>query len=94
MSDPERQLIPLFHTGHESPESPRIDFFSFGGIREVSLFFIFSSGESGESAQFGWNRARIHYNKKNNTRTCCTKVKESITNQYRTCQMQLELGTY
>ena len=37
-------LIPLFHTGHESPESPQIDFFLFiwgggggGEIREVSL---------------------------------------------------------
>ena len=30
-------FIPLFHTGHESPESPRIDFYPFGGIREVSL---------------------------------------------------------
>ena len=69
-------LIPLFHTGHESPESPRIDFFLFGGIREVSLF-LFSPivmfyksvsiqircryEYSGESAQFGWNRARIHH---------------------------------
>ena len=28
-------LIPLFHTGHESPESPRIDFFidSVGFVR-------------------------------------------------------------
>ena len=24
-------LIPLFHTGHESPESPRIDFFLIRG---------------------------------------------------------------
>ena len=35
-------VIPLFHTGHESPESLRIDFFYIrggGGIREVSLFF-------------------------------------------------------
>ena len=75
-------LIPLFHTGHESPESPRIDFFLIRGgggggrgIREVSLFFspIVMSYESfpiqircryeysGQSAQFGWNRARIHY---------------------------------
>ena len=37
-------VIPLFHTGHESPESPRIDFLLIrggggggGGIREVSL---------------------------------------------------------
>ena len=31
------RLMPLFHTGHESSESPRIDFFLFGGIREVTL---------------------------------------------------------
>ena len=75
-------FIPLFHTGHESPESPRIDFFSYsgggggGGIREVSLYFfspIVMSYESfpiqircryeysGESAQFGSNGARMHY---------------------------------
>ena len=47
---------------------------------------------SGESAQFGWNRARIHYDL-NNIRTCCTKVKESITNQLRICGMQHALGT-
>ena len=29
----------------------------------------------------------------NNTRICCTKVKESITNQLRICGMQHELGT-
>ena len=29
----------------------------------------------------------------NNIRTCCTKVKESITNQLRICGMQHELGT-
>ena len=36
-------VIPLFHTGHESPESTRIDFFLFGGIREVSLIFFLQS---------------------------------------------------
>ena len=48
----QRQIIPLFHTGHESPESPRIDFFSYsggggggGGIREVSLFFLSNRDE-------------------------------------------------
>ena len=30
-------LIPLFHTGYESRESPRIDFLLIGGVREVSL---------------------------------------------------------
>ena len=37
-------LIPLFHTGHESPESPRIDFLIRGGggggfVRFHSIFF-------------------------------------------------------
>ena len=27
----ERHQIPLFHTGHESPESPRVDFFLIRG---------------------------------------------------------------
>ena len=48
---------------------------------------------SEESAQFGWNRARIHYDQQNNIRSCCTKVKESITNELRICRMQHELGT-
>ena len=35
------EIIPLFQTGHESPESPRIDFFFlFGGIGEFSLTFF------------------------------------------------------
>ena len=33
-------FIPLFHTGHESPESPRIDFLLIWGIREVSFNFF------------------------------------------------------
>ena len=44
--DIQKCLIPLFHTGHKSPESPRIDFFLFrggGGIREVSLSFFLQS---------------------------------------------------
>ena len=33
-------LIPLFHTGHESPESPRIDFFlDSGGFVRFHFFF-------------------------------------------------------
>ena len=39
------QIIPLFHTGHESPESPKLIFFLFGGIREVSLFFLSNRDE-------------------------------------------------
>ena len=102
-------LIPLFHTGHESPESPRIDFLidSWGFVR--FHYFFFSNRDvlrvspdsdtislrifGGKSAQFGWNRARIHYDKQNNIRSCCTKVKEQITNQLRICRMQHELGT-
>ena len=30
---------------------------------------------------------------KNNIRTCCTEIKESITNQLRICGMQHELDT-
>ena len=47
----------------------------------------------GELAQIGWNRTRIRYDSQNNIRTCCTKVKESITNQLRICRIQHELGT-
>ena len=69
-------VIPLFHTGHESPESPRIDFFLIRGDSWGFIIFfapIVMSYESspiqircryeyaGESAQFGWNRPRIHY---------------------------------
>ena len=36
-------LIPLFHTGHESSESPRIDFLLIRGIREVSLKIFLQS---------------------------------------------------
>ena len=98
-------LIPLFHTGHESP---RIDFFlirgdSWGFIKFFSPIVKFYESVpiqircrfeySGESAQFGWNRARIHYDKHYNIRTCCTKVKESIKNQLRIWRMQHELAT-
>ena len=68
--------IPLFHTGHESPELPRIDFLlirgdSWGFIKKISPIVMvyesvpiqigFRHEYSGESAQFGWNRTRIHY---------------------------------
>ena len=106
-----RHLIPLFHTGHESPESPRIDFFLFGGIREVSLFFFSNRDElrvipDSETmplrifGRIGSIRLESRKNSlrlENNIRTCCTKVKESITNQLRICGMQRgmqhELGT-
>ena len=47
----------------------------------VSIQVQFRYEYSGELAPFGWNRARIQYDKQNNIRTCCTKVKESTTNQ-------------
>ena len=67
-------IIPLFHTGHESP---RIDFFfcirgkGGGGGREVSFFFSYrdvlrvSPDLDTMSLRifggFGWNRTRMHY---------------------------------
>ena len=66
----------IIHTGHESPESPRIDFLlirgdSWGFIIFFSPIVIFYESVpiqirfryeySGESAQFGWNRARIRF---------------------------------
>ena len=53
-------VIPIFHTGHKSPESPQI----WGGrIREESVLIQIRCRHeySGGSAQFGWNRARDHY---------------------------------
>ena len=54
------------------PHRPRIDFLLIQGTREVSLKKISNRDvllvgpysdtmSSGESAQFDWNRARIHY---------------------------------
>ena len=89
-------FIPLFHTGQESPKSPLIEFFFIGGggggggggeIIQILIFYksvpiqIRCRYEySGESAQFGWNFARIHYDEQSNIRTCCTKVNASVKN--------------
>ena len=100
-------FMPLFHTGHESPESPELIFFLFGGIREVSLIF-FSNPDELRVIPYsdtmslrifgGIGSIRLESRKnslplENNIRTCCTKVKESITNQLRICGMQHELDT-
>ena len=68
-------LYPYSTQAMNCPNLHELIFFLFGGIREVSFFFspIVMSYESfliqircryeysGESAQFGWNRARMHY---------------------------------
>ena len=68
-------VYPLFHTGHESRESPRIDFLVFqGGFVRFHFFspivMFYKSlpiqircryEYLGELAQIGWNRARIRY---------------------------------
>ena len=103
-------LIPLFQTGHESPESPRIDFlFIRGGGGFVRFHYFFFSNRdvlrvSPDSDTIslrifgGIGSIRLESRKNslrlaNNIRSCCTKVKESITNQLRICRMQHELGT-
>ena len=78
-----------------------------GGIREVSLKWFLQSSCSTSQSRFrydvvtiirGNGSIRLESRKNslrlaNNIRTCCTKVKESITNQLRICRMQHELGT-
>ena len=100
-------VIPLFHTGHESPESPRIDFILIWGIRKVSLFFFSNHDELrvipdsdtmllrifGAIGSIRLESRKNSLRLENNIRTCRTKVKESITNQLRICGMQHELGT-
>ena len=69
-------FIPLFHTGHESPESPRIDFFFlFGGWGVFVRFHYFFFSNRDELrviphsdtmslrifGGFGSNDARMHY---------------------------------
>ena len=82
-------------------------FFLFGGIREVSLIFFSNRDELRVNPDSdtmslrifgGISSIRLESRKnslrlENNIRTCCTKVKESITNQLRICRMQHELGT-
>ena len=51
-----RVLIPLFHTVHESPESPQIDFTHwFGRIREVSLKDFLPSWWSTSQSRFRYD---------------------------------------
>ena len=38
-----RDIIPLFHTGHETPELPQIDFFLFRGGGFVRFQYFFSN---------------------------------------------------
>ena len=78
-----------------------------GGIRKVSLFFfsncdelrvIPDSDRMSLRILVGIGSIRLESRKnslrlENNIRTCCTEVKESITNQLRICGMQHELGT-
>ena len=82
-------------------------FFLFGGIREVSLFFFSNRDELrvipdsdtmslrifGEIGSIRLESRKNSVRLENNIRACCTKVKESITNQLRICGMQHELGT-
>ena len=97
----------LFHTGHESPESPRISFFLFGGgggggggggfVRFDELRVIPDSDAMSLRIFGGIGSIRLESRKnslrlENNIRTCYT-IKESITNQLRICGMQHELGT-
>ena len=100
-------VIPLFHTGHESPESPRIDFFLIrGDLWGFIIFFsnrdelrVIPDSETKSLRIFGAiGSIRLESRKnslrlENNIRTCCTKLKESITNQLGICGMQHELGT-
>ena len=75
-----------------------------GGIREVSQIFFSNCDElrvipDSDTMSLrifggiGSNRLESRKNSlglENNIRTCCTKVKESITNQLRICGMQHE----
>ena len=80
-------------------------FFLFRGNREVSLFFFSNCDELrvipdsdttslrifGEIGSIRLESRKNSLRLENNIRTCCTKVKESITNQLRICGMQHEL---
>ena len=96
-------FIPLFHTGHESPESPRIDFFLIRGDSWGFIIFFSNRDELrvipdslrifGAIGSIRLEPRKNSLRLENNIRTCCTKVKESISNQLRICRMQHELGT-
>ena len=68
-------LYPHSTQATNRPNRHELIFFLFGGIREVSFFFFSNRDELRvipdsdtfslrifvQSAQFGWNRARIHF---------------------------------
>ena len=94
-------------TGHKSRESPQIDFFYLGGYVRFIIFFsnrdvlrVSPHSDTMSLRIFGGGVGSVRLESRNsslplanNIRTCCTKVKESITNQLRICRMQHKLGT-
>ena len=101
-------LYPYSTQATNRPNRHELIFFLFVGIREVSLIFFFSNRDElrvipdSDTMSLrifgGIGSIRLESRKnslrlENNIRTCCTKVKESITNQLRICGMQHELGT-
>ena len=54
---------------------------------------IFGGGGGGGVGSIRLESRKNSLRLENNIRTCCTKVKESVTNQLRICGMQHELGT-
>ena len=100
-------LYPYSTQATNRPNRHELIFFLFGGIRKVSLFFFSNRDElrvipDADTMSLrifgGIGSIRLESRKdslrlENNIRTCCTKVKDSITNQLRICGMQHELGT-
>ena len=100
-------LYPYFTQATNRPNRHELIFFLFGGIREVSLIFFSNRDDLrgiSDSDKMSlrifmeissiWLESRKNSLRlENNIRTCCTKVKESITNQLRICEMQQELAT-
>ena len=102
-----RTLYPYSTQTTNRPNRHESILFLFGGIGEVSLIFfsnrdelrVIPDSDTMSLRIFGViGIIRLESRKnslrlENNIRTCCTKVKESITNQLRICGMQHELGT-
>ena len=99
-------LYPYSTQATNRPNHHELIFVLFWGIREVSLIFFLQSWWATSYSRFRYDvvtnirggsiQLESHKNSlrlENNIRTCCTKVKESITNQLRICGMQQELGT-
>ena len=101
-------LATLYPYSTQATNRHELIFFLFGGIREVSLFFFFSNRDElrvitdsdtmslrifGVIGSIRLESRKNSLRLENNIRTCCTKVKESITNQLRISGMQHELGT-